>query len=65
MTPISIVVLTYQRRDSILALLAQLTTVQDDTLDVIVVDNGSDDGTADAIAAKHPGVTLITLPTNR
>jgi len=65
MTPISIVVLTYQRRDSVLALLAQLATVQDDALDVIVVDNGSDDGTADAVAAKHPGVALVSLPINR
>ena len=65
MTPISIVILTYQRRDPVLALLAQLTTVRDDDLEIIVVDNGSADGTADAVAAKHPDVTLAALPTNR
>jgi len=65
MTLISIVVLTYQRRDSVLNLLAQLATIHDNALEVIVVDNGSNDGTADAVAAKHPDVTLAALPTNR
>ena len=65
MSPISIIVLTYQRREAVLALVGQLVTVQDDALEIIVVDNGSDDGTAEAVAAAHPDVQLIALPANR
>ena len=65
MSRISVVVLTYRRRDAVLTLLGELVALRDDELEVIVVDNGSEDGTAEAIAESHPTVELIALPENR
>lgn len=65
MSRVSVVVLTYRRREAVLALLAELETLSDEELEVIVVDNGSDDGTADAVATDHPGVKLVVLEENR
>lgn len=65
MTPISIVILTYRRREAVLRLLAQLAGLSDPDLEIVVVDNGSDDGTAAAVAQAHPDVRLVSLPANR
>lgn len=65
MTPISIVILTYRRREAVLRLLAQLGGLHDPDLEIIVVVNGDGDGTADAIAARHPAVRRVVLPENR
>jgi GT2 family glycosyltransferase len=55
---VSVVVLTYNRCDELLANLdALLTNVGE--APVIVVDNGSTDGTAGRVAQRYPGVTLI------
>jgi len=35
------------------------------TMDVVVVDNASQDGTADLVAQRHPGARLIRSPSNR
>ena len=65
MTPISVVILTYRRREAVLRLLGQLAGLSDPDLEIVVVDNGSDDGTAAAVAAAHPDVRLAALPANR
>ncbi len=58
------VVVAYNRRDllpeSVEATLAQ--TVAPDA--VIVVDNASDDGSADALAERHPEVDIVRLERN-
>ena len=62
---LSIVVLTYQRVDSITALLADLcSNITDPRSEIIVVDNGSTDGTAAAVARDFPQVKLIPLTEN-
>ncbi|MDP5182703.1 glycosyltransferase [Blastococcus sp. BMG 814] len=58
----TVVVATRDRRDSLLRSLAHL---DDGVHPVVVVDNGSSDGTAAAVRTRHPGVTVVELPVNR
>lgn len=66
MTAVSVVVVTYQSAafvaDCLRAVRAQATDGPD--LEVIVVDNASDDGTADVVRAVAPEATLVSLPRN-
>jgi len=58
---VTVVIATRDRQESLLRSLARLD--QPGT-PVIVVDNGSSDGTADAVRAAHPRVQLVPLPAN-
>lgn len=60
---VSVVVMTRDRRDNVLLTLERLMAVPDEP-PVIVVDNGSSDGTAAAVAARFPQVLLIELGRN-
>lgn len=66
MLDLSIVVLSWNTRELTLACLAALQR-DESTLarEIIVIDNGSHDGSADAIAAAHPGVQLVRNAANR
>jgi len=55
---VTIVVITHNRRPELLATLDRLTTLPEQA-GVIVVDNASSDGTADAVREGHPTVTVI------
>lgn len=59
---VSVVVVTHNRRDSLSRLLKTLGTADD--RQVIVVDNGSSDGTAADVEVDFPGVRFIRLPKN-
>lgn len=67
MPDVSCIIVSHNRRGRLLATLDRL---RDDTSfppgghDVWVVDNASDDGTADAVRRLHPAVHLVALPTN-
>lgn len=61
---ISVVVATRNRRRSLLHSLARLVALPERPR-VILVDNGSSDGTPAAVAAAHPEVEIIRLPDNR
>ena len=57
---VSIVVLSWNTRELLGACLASLTARRDELdFEVIVVDNASDDGSADSVAAAHPEMRLI------
>ena len=56
---ISVIIPTHNRRDYLLACLDSVAAQRRGADEVIVVDDGSTDGTAAAVAAR-PGVTLIT-----
>jgi GT2 family glycosyltransferase len=60
---VSVVVITHQRRDEVLHALDRLRALPERPR-VVVVDNGSTDGTAEAIAARFPEVDLVASPEN-
>jgi GT2 family glycosyltransferase len=60
---VSIVVLTFNRRDELLRTLRELSGI-DDRVRIVVADNASTDGTADAVAQRYPLVDIVRLPCN-
>ena len=60
---VAVVIITRNRRESLLTSLAHLTALPE-TPRIVVVDNGSSDGTLEAVASAYPGVATIALDTN-
>jgi GT2 family glycosyltransferase len=60
-----VVVLSWNGREDTLACLRSLGEASYPRLDVVVVDNCSSDGSPEAVAAEHPGATLVRLESNR
>jgi GT2 family glycosyltransferase len=60
---VAVVVITHQRRDELLRTLASLAALPERP-HVVVVDNGSTDGTAAAVRERFPCVELIASPEN-
>lgn len=60
---VSIVVLTHNRCAELLRTLAELARV-DSGIAIVVVDNASTDGTAEALARDHPRVRVVRSPHN-
>lgn len=66
MTPlVTVVVLSWNGRDDTLACLRSLADVTYPALSVVVVDNGSTDGSADAVENAFPEADLVRLEANR
>jgi GT2 family glycosyltransferase len=62
--PVSAIVVSYNTRDDLLRCLEALLGQTGVSLDVIVVDNASTDGSVDAVRARFPEVRLIVNATN-
>jgi GT2 family glycosyltransferase len=60
---VAVVVITHQRRDEALLALARLLALPEQP-HVVAVDNGSTDGTAEAVRQRFPQVELIASPEN-
>lgn len=60
---ISVVVITHNRREQLLKTLAHMTSLPDGA-PIVVADNASSDGTADAVTRRFPGVRLLRLEEN-
>jgi GT2 family glycosyltransferase len=60
---VAVVVITHQRRDEVLGALARLRALPEQP-HVVVVDNGSTDGTAEAVRERFPEVELVASPEN-
>ncbi|MGY1748703.1 glycosyltransferase family 2 protein [Modestobacter sp. SYSU DS0511] len=60
---VAVVVITHNRRDELLLALTRLRALPEQP-HVVVVDNGSSDGTADAVRREHPWAELIASPAN-
>jgi N-acetylglucosaminyl-diphospho-decaprenol L-rhamnosyltransferase len=61
---VTIVMITWNRRANVLATLPRLLALPEHP-PIIVVDNGSADGTAEAITDRFPSVTVVALDENR
>ena len=60
---VGVVVITWNRREEALACVRRLAELPERP-HVVLVDNGSDDGTAAAVRAAAPEVDVVALPTN-
>ena len=60
---VGVVVITYQRREEALAAVGRLVALPERP-PVVLVDNGSTDGTADAVRAYFPQVDVVALTEN-
>jgi GT2 family glycosyltransferase len=61
---VAVLILTFNQRETTLACLASLLTGRDVPFRVLVWDNGSEDGTAEAVAGAYPGVLVHRHSTN-
>jgi GT2 family glycosyltransferase len=61
---IAVVVLTINQRDSTLRCLASLQAIDNPPFHTVLWDNGSQDGTAEAVQEAFPGVLVHHHPTN-
>ena len=63
MKSLSIIILTYNQQQFTIDCLTSLGDLLDDeSIEVILVDNGSSDGTVEAVKRRFPQVTLIENP---
>jgi GT2 family glycosyltransferase len=60
---VTVVMITHNRREEALSTLDHMTTLPD-AAPIIVVDNASEDGTAESIAREFPGVELMAMTEN-
>jgi len=61
----SLIVVNFNEREVLLDCVESLRAAVSDQDEIIVVDNGSSDGSADAVAEAFPQVRLVRLPQNR
>lgn len=61
LSDVSILIVSWNARDLLRQCIASIAALP---CQVVVVDNASADGSADAIAREFPGVTLVRAPTN-
>jgi GT2 family glycosyltransferase len=64
MAVIGVVVLSYNKRDYLLLAIESIRQSDYPRLSIVVVDNASSDGSADAVEERYPGVTVIRNPAN-
>jgi GT2 family glycosyltransferase len=66
MPTLGVVIVTRNRKDEVLALVSSLAAMPREAQDeILVVDNGSTDGTVPLLADRHPGVRILPLGANR
>jgi GT2 family glycosyltransferase len=61
---ISILIVTWNRKDDVLETLQSVYQQAYQNFEIVVVDNGSEDGTVDALRSLHPNVLVVALERN-
>jgi GT2 family glycosyltransferase len=61
---VAVIILNFDKRDFTLDCLQSVCQQDYPSFDVVVVDNGSSDGSADAVAERFPKVHLVRSPVN-
>ena len=61
---ISLVILTYKRKELVLALIDGIAKLKDSLAEIIIVDNHSEEALAAALALLHPQINVLTLNEN-
>jgi glycosyltransferase involved in cell wall biosynthesis len=61
---LSIVIVTWNRMESLRMCILHLLSNTRSPFEIIVVDNGSQDGTSEMVSSEYPDIKLITLPEN-
>jgi GT2 family glycosyltransferase len=61
---VAIIILNWNKKDYVLALLQSLRGINYDSHDIIIVDNASTDGSVETIKELHPHIRLIVNPEN-
>jgi len=62
---VSVVIVTWNGRQHLETCLSAVEAQQDVSVETILVDNGSTDGTAEHVRTRYPWVKLVTLEENR
>lgn len=62
---LTVIVLSYNKRAQTLRCIESVRRLRYRPLEVLVVDNASSDGSADAVAVEYPDVHLLRSPANR
>jgi glycosyltransferase involved in cell wall biosynthesis len=62
--PVTILVLNYQRKETLRAVLEQAVAQDYPALEIIVVDNASTDGSDRLVEEEFPSVRLLRMPDN-
>ena len=61
---VSVIIVNWNRREDVIETLQKLKHVNYKNIEIIVVDNGSSDGSSNALLEKFPSINLIALPNN-
>ena len=62
---VSVIIVSYNSQNWLETCLPSLFSQSHEPLDIIIVDNASEDGTADWVSKNYPDITLIALDTPR
>ena len=63
-TLVSVITLNWNRKQDVLQTLESIERQTYSPREILVVDNGSTDGSVEQVRASHPGVQVIELPNN-
>lgn len=62
---VTVVLLSWNRKRAVLKAIERVKRLTDVRFEIVVIDNASNDGSADEVAAAHPGIRVIREPVNK